>query len=79
MEAAGGQWERKGKERDTYRPAPDYPCSLEEVKALVAAWVVDGEIKLPDIEHEPSRRDRESQISAFFTATRNILQAIVGL
>lgn len=39
---------------------PNTLAGLEEVKALVAAWVADGEIKLPEIENEPLRRDRGS-------------------
>ncbi|KAI8571935.1 hypothetical protein RHMOL_Rhmol01G0159400 [Rhododendron molle] len=46
QQAAGG---RKRRERDL-APTPDYPCSMDEVRALVNAWVADGELELPLVE-----------------------------
>lgn len=51
--------DKKRKDRE-FEPAPDYPCTLEEVKALTAMGVADGEMKLSAIDYEPSRRDHES-------------------
>lgn len=49
---------RKRRERDL-APAPDYPCSMDEVRTLVNAWVMDGELELPHVEYEPTWEDRE--------------------
>ncbi|KAI8535078.1 hypothetical protein RHMOL_Rhmol10G0147200 [Rhododendron molle] len=43
QQLAGG---RKRRERKP-GPAPDYPCSMDEVRALVTAWITDGEMELP--------------------------------
>jgi hypothetical protein len=54
-----GDWKRQKAYKES-SGAPDYPCSIEEVKALVKEWIADGGLTLPDIEVAPSRADRES-------------------
>jgi hypothetical protein len=54
-----GDWKKQKVYKES-PGAPDYPCSIEEVKALVKEWIADGGLTLPDIEVAPSRADRES-------------------
>ncbi|CAL5328382.1 unnamed protein product [Camellia sinensis] len=51
--------EFRGRKRKNCEDDTPFPCSVEEVKALVEEWVADGELKLPRIEELLSKKDRE--------------------
>ncbi|KAF7839558.1 reverse transcriptase [Senna tora] len=42
------------------RPPPPYPCSMEDVYALLEIWVRDGNIELPKVNHQVTEADRKS-------------------
>ncbi|XP_028099009.1 uncharacterized protein LOC114298597 [Camellia sinensis] len=46
--------------RKSYENKNPYPCSLENVKALVKEWVADGELTLPPIDVTLTKKDKES-------------------
>lgn len=54
-----GEGSRSSKKRKQYDDPPPYPCTIEEVKALVKEWVADGEITLPEVETLPPKKNRE--------------------
>ncbi|CAL5420724.1 unnamed protein product [Camellia sinensis] len=51
--------ELRGQKRKNYEDDTPFPCSVEEVKALVKEWVADGELKLPHVEELLPKKDRK--------------------
>ncbi|CAL5364327.1 unnamed protein product [Camellia sinensis] len=51
--------EFRGQKRKNCEDDTHFPCSVEEVKALVKEWVADGELKLPCIKELLPKKDRE--------------------
>ncbi|CAL5345640.1 unnamed protein product [Camellia sinensis] len=51
--------EFRGQKRKNCEDDTPFPCSVEEVKALVKEWVADGELKLPHVEELLPKKDRE--------------------
>lgn len=54
-----GSWKKRKVFKDTTR-VQKYPYSIDEVKALVKAWITDDELRLSDIEVAPSRAYKEN-------------------
>ncbi|GFS28708.1 hypothetical protein Acr_00g0003440 [Actinidia rufa] len=52
-----GEGSRSSKKRKQYDDPPPYPCTIEEVKALVKEWVADGEITLPEFQKKVDAKD----------------------
>ncbi|XP_028104160.1 uncharacterized protein LOC114303224 [Camellia sinensis] len=48
------------RKRKSYEDRNPYPCSLENVKALVKEWVANGELTLPLVDVPPTKKDKES-------------------
>ncbi|XP_028127091.1 uncharacterized protein LOC114323631 [Camellia sinensis] len=52
--------EGAAQKRKSYEDRNTYPCSLENVKALVKEWVANGELTLPPLDVTPTKKDKES-------------------
>ncbi|GMP47232.1 hypothetical protein CsSME_00015088 [Camellia sinensis var. sinensis] len=48
------------RKRKSYEDRNPCPCSVENVKALVKEWVVDGELTLPPVDVPSTKKDKES-------------------
>ena len=42
------------------RPPPPYPCSMEDVYALLEVWVKDGHVQLPQVRRHVTEAERKS-------------------
>ncbi|XP_028118785.1 uncharacterized protein LOC114316318 [Camellia sinensis] len=63
---ASFSWKKK-----SYENRNPYPCSLENVKALVKEWVANGELTLPLVDIPSTKKDKKSPDYCVYHRTTN--------